>query len=220
MIQKLKVECGASIVGKISQMMKDIQLSRDIQNEFAQNNGGNNNVGGTEFNIEVLSNGTWPSIEPPALTLPRELMSCADRFTIWYKNSNMNKQLTWLYQYGQVEVQTQYTQGKKYTLTINVYQACILCLFNQGGVNEITCSDIKSQTNMPEENFKASMMKLCDPKIKVLSKEVNKPVFREDEKIKVNEKFNSKMIKMNIIPVKTFKKTTTEKSPEEVKQFN
>jgi len=30
MIQKLKVECGASTVGKISQMMKDMQLSRDI----------------------------------------------------------------------------------------------------------------------------------------------------------------------------------------------
>ena len=42
MIQKLKVECGASIVGKISQMMKDMQLSRDMQTEFQMNNGGNN----------------------------------------------------------------------------------------------------------------------------------------------------------------------------------
>lgn len=30
MIQKLKVECGAATVGKISQMMKDIQLSEAI----------------------------------------------------------------------------------------------------------------------------------------------------------------------------------------------
>ena len=74
MIQKLKVECGAAIVGKISQMMKDMQLSRDMQNEFQMNNGNNNIVGETEFNVEVLSNGTWPSNEPAALTLPRDLV--------------------------------------------------------------------------------------------------------------------------------------------------
>lgn len=44
------------------------------------------------------------------------------------------------------------------------------------------------------------MMKLCNPKIKVLSKETPKPVFGEHEKIKVNAKFTSKMIKMNIQP--------------------
>ena len=97
MIQKLKVECGASIVGKISQMMKDMQLSRDMQNEFQMNNGGNNLIQETEFSVEVLSNGTWPSTEPPAFTLPRDLVSCADKFTLWYKNANNNKQLTWLY---------------------------------------------------------------------------------------------------------------------------
>ena len=68
---------------------------------------------------------------------------------------------------------------------------------------------------MPKENFTGAMMKLCDPKIKILLKEVNKPVFGENEKIKVNPKFASKMIKMNIIPVKTFKKKTVELSAEE-----
>ena len=42
---------------------------------------------------------------------------------------------------------------------------------------------------MPEENFKAAMMKLCAPQTKVLSKEKNKPIFEPNEKIKVNEKF-------------------------------
>ena len=64
---------------------------------------------------------------------------------------------------------------------------------------------------MPEENFKASMMKLCDPKIRVLIKEnLKKPVFLENEKIKINNNFKPQMIKMNIIPVKTFKKATVQ----------
>ena len=142
MIQKLKVECGASTVGKISQMMKDMQLSRDIQNEFVNSNQGTNLIQETEFNIEVLSHGTWPSMEPPPLTLPRELMACADKFGVWYKHQNMNKTLTWLYSNGQVEVGTLFTGAKKYQLTVNVYQASILCLFNQVGA-DITCAQIK-----------------------------------------------------------------------------
>lgn len=39
------------------------------------------------------------------------------------------------------------------------------------------------------------MMQLCAPKIKVLLKEVNKPVFGEHEKIKVNMKYASQQIR-------------------------
>ena len=70
-------------------------------------------------------------------------------------------------------------------------------------------------TNMPVENFKGAMMRLCDPKIKVLLKKVNKPVFNDDETIKCNPKFASNVIKQNLIPQKTVKKKTAEPSQEE-----
>lgn len=98
-------------------------------------------ISGTEFSIEVLTNGTWPALEPPPLELPRELKSCADKFTLWYKNANNNKQLTWLYSNGSVEIGLLYTE-KKYQLTCNVFQASILCLFNDG-ITDISCLDIK-----------------------------------------------------------------------------
>jgi hypothetical protein len=62
-----------------------------------------------------------------------------------------------------------------------VFQAAILCLFNQEDI--LTCAQIKQLTSMPDEQFKSAMMKLCDPKIKVLLKKVNKPVFGLDEPI-------------------------------------
>ena len=39
--------------------------------------------------------------------------------------------------------------------------------------------------------YTSHMKQLCNPKIKVLQKEVNKPVFGEDEKIKVNPGYKS-----------------------------
>ena len=50
-------------------------------------------------------------------------------------------------------------------------------------------------TNMPVGNFKVAMMRLCDPKVKVLLKKVNKPIFNDDEAIKCNPKFSSNAIK-------------------------
>lgn len=197
MIQKLKVECGAATVGKISQMMKDIQLSEGIMQDFVNFNNGSNTVGGTEFNIEVLTNGTWPTQESPQLQIPPELKTCAEKFSFWYKSQNSSKTLTWLYSNGQVEMQTLFS-AKKYQLIVNVYQACILCLFNKD--EEITCAQIKQMCEMGDEKFKPAMMKLCNPKIKVLSKTVPKPQFGDDEKIKVNQNFNSKTIKTNIMP--------------------
>jgi hypothetical protein len=43
-------------------------------------------------------------------------------------------------------------------------------------------------------------MKMCDPKVKLLLKKVNKPVFGEDEPIKYNPNFTSNAIRVNLIP--------------------
>ena len=53
---------------------------------------------------------------------------------------------------------------------------------------------------MPPEAFKAAMMRLCDPKVKLLKKEVNKPVFGDNEKININPAFASNSIRVNFIP--------------------
>ena len=49
-------------------------------------------------------------------------------------------------------------------------------------------------------------MRLCEPKVKVLIKEVNKPVFGDHENIKVNPKFSSNSIRCNLLPQKVVKK--------------
>ena len=60
---------------------------------------------------------------------------------------------------------------------------------------------LKSTTTMPKENFQAGMMQLCNPKIKVLVKQFNKPDFSKDaEEIKVNPSFQQNNIRLHLIP--------------------
>ena len=79
-------------------------------------------------------------MEQPDFRIPASIQTCQDRFTLFYKNKNTSKKLTWLYANGQVELHMLHT-AKKYQLVTNVFQACILCLFNDR--HEITCDDIK-----------------------------------------------------------------------------
>jgi len=91
MIQKLKVECGAQQVGKMTQMFKDITQSKETQKEFSANNENTNNIMGVEFNVEILTNGHWPQMEEPTVILPNEIQACSDKFERWYKNAQSNR---------------------------------------------------------------------------------------------------------------------------------
>lgn len=88
MIQKLKVENGAQEVGKMSTMMKDMELSVATEADFVTSIGGVNSINGVEFKVSVLTNATWTLSQDPTLVLPTELKGCVDRFTLWYKNKN------------------------------------------------------------------------------------------------------------------------------------
>lgn len=60
-------------------------------------------------------------MEDKAARLPDTMKASMSRFTQWYTNKNPNRQLTWSFTNGAVEMQTLYTQNKKYTLVLNCY---------------------------------------------------------------------------------------------------
>lgn len=76
MLQKLKVECGHNTVNKLSQMFTDINLSKDLMEDFKKKNN-DGIVKGVELNTEVLTNGHWPEQNAVACTLPPEMKLCA-----------------------------------------------------------------------------------------------------------------------------------------------
>ena len=59
------------------------------------------------------------------------------------------------------------------------------------------------------------MMKLCEPKVKLLLKKVNKPVFSDDEPIKVNPNFAQNAIRLNLVPQRPTKRKEAEPTEEE-----
>jgi len=79
----------------------------------------------------------------------------------------------------------------------------------------LTFGEIKQMTNIPEENLLPALRHLCNPKLKLLKKEINKPVFEASEKITVNEKFANAQLRLTIIPQQTAKRKTAEPTEED-----
>ena len=188
-------------------MFKDMTLSKELQAQFRENKG-TSSIGGVEFGIEVLTTGNWPVDNQPTCTIPPEMRKCASDFEMFYKNKHQNRNLLWLYHNGQAEVQTLFT-AKKFQLICNVFQATVLCFYND--TDELTVQQIKEKSNVPDEFLKPALIHLCNPKIRVLDKQIKKPTLDDpNEKIKINPKFTSNNIRVNLIPTQTAKKKTTD----------
>ena len=127
-----------------------------------------------DFEVKVLTHGNWPPMKEQICQLPRELKTYQVRFEFWYIRCHGSRQLTWLFDNGHVELLAVRGMRKKYTLTLKVFQAAILLLFNKPEYCHddatIKVSEIIRETNMTSENFKSGMLKLCEPKKNILNK--------------------------------------------------
>lgn len=65
--------------------------------------------------------GNWPVASNITCNVPAVLKSCADKFTMFYKNKYQNRNLSWLYQVGTIELKPLFVTQKQHQLVMNVF---------------------------------------------------------------------------------------------------
>ena len=92
MISKLKMELGYNEVNKMTQMFRDLKLSKDLHSDFT----------GNKFNtstkvqltaMQVLTNGHWPIDDQPTCTLPPIMKEVTMKWELFYNNKFHNRKL-------------------------------------------------------------------------------------------------------------------------------
>lgn len=120
MLSKLKMELGINAVNKMTQMFKDMQLSREMHVDFVKN--GNNKVEGMEMqSVQILTYGNWPIDEQAPCNVPKQMKDFTMKFERFYNSKFNNRKLMWLNQFGTVEITPTFTQRKGYQLIVNVF---------------------------------------------------------------------------------------------------
>ena len=85
-------------------------------------------------------------------------------------------------------------------------------LFNRN--SEMTFTEIKDATNIPEAELKESLKYMCNPKQKIVQKENAKtPEFTPQEKCKIFLEFQSPNVKVNFIPANVDKPDPNKAGP-------
>jgi len=59
---------------------------------------------------------------------------------------------------------------------------------------------LAEKSGMPKFNFTSGMLMLCNPKVKVLNKEIKKPTLGDKEKISLNMAFKNANIRVAVMP--------------------
>ena len=107
--------------------------------------------------------------------------------------------------HGAVEIKPILYTSKPFTFVMNSYQAVILLLFNK--YNELSYTQIKQMTNIPEGELNPALIYLCNPKNRVIEKEnMKKPEFAPEEKMKIATAFQHPNVKVVFTPPTTHKK--------------
>jgi hypothetical protein len=79
-------------------------------------------------------------------------------------------------------------------------------LFNNSDKKTFKLCEILDQTSLSQADIETQLMKLCNPKTMVISKQNKNPNFKNpNEEFKLNENFEFNNIRINLIPKKTAK---------------
>ncbi|CAI5444276.1 unnamed protein product [Caenorhabditis angaria] len=195
-IQKLKSSCGYEYTSRLSKMVNDTQVSKDLASEFKESlSGDKKSKMGLEFNILVLSSGSWPQFPTATLNLPNRLSSSIEYFAEFYNAKFNGRRLTWVYSQSRGELTT-HCFSKKYVFTSTTAQMAMLLLFNEqdsytvGQLIEATALDSKSVPQIVASLIKNDVLKS--------DKEITGEEVSPDTVISLNQEYSNKKVRVDL----------------------
>lgn len=204
MISRLKAECGSQYTQKLEGMIKDIEVSEEMSKDFQTSDIRKESNIKIDMDISVLTTGFWPSFQPVDIKLPTEMGDMQKLFNKFYTMKHSGRHLIWLNTHGSCVVRSPFAfKSGKIELTVSVFQAVILILFNDS--EKMTLSEIKSATGITDDNeLKRTLQSLCMGKHRALLKEPAIKSIEDDHIFKLNSSFkaNKRRIVINQFQMK------------------
>jgi len=216
MVSLLKAECGYQFTSKLEGMFNDMRISRDMQDSYKtykraqasqqQQCEGEIRDSGKPIDIEVdvLTNGYWPSQNIPPCILPKQVQDAIARYTKFYLEKHTGRKLSWQTSAGSAELKATFGSELKYRrheLGVSTYQMCILLLFNDA--DSLTLGQIRSKTQIPDSELRRHLVSLCTPKHRILRKgSRGRGINSDDDTFTFNPEYGSKLKRIRIPLVK------------------
>ncbi|GJJ08693.1 hypothetical protein Clacol_002912 [Clathrus columnatus] len=211
MLAKLKVECGYQFTQKLEGMFHDMKLSVDTQNAYKEYLSGVNPPA-IDLSVIVMTSTFWPMNHPSATcTFAPEMIQACRSFESFYLRRHSGRKLTWQPGLGNADVRTRF-KARTHDLNVSTYALVILLLFEDLKNNEVlTYQDIKSATQLADNELKRNLQSLACAKYKVLKKHPPSRDISSDDSFTFNEDFTAPLQRIKIGTIATKVESTEER---------
>jgi len=231
MISKLKQACGFEYTSKLQRMFQDIGVSKDLNEQFRKHLQNSNEPLDIDFQIQVLSSGSWPFQQSCVFSLPTELERCVHRFTAFYGGQHSGRKLNWLYHMSKGELVTN-CFIHRYTLQASTFQMAVLLQYNES--DQWTLQQLADGTQIKRDMLvqvlqillKSKLLKLQDESAAESKGAAGSSSANNDELnldpstvITLFHKYKNKKLRVNInIPMKTEQKQEMEMTHKHIEE--
>lgn len=246
MVSRMKTEMGHSFTAKFEGMFKDIELSKDLAENYRDHISqlGDLDTKKIDLGIHVLTSNNWP---PEVMgrsasqddgskgqcNYPPVIKRLQDSFYKFYLGDRSGRVLTWVGSAGTADIKCVFpkvpgkesgplSRERRYELSVSTYGMIILLLFNDLADGEsLTFEEIQAKTNIPPQELIRNLASLTiPPKSRVLTKEPVSKSVRASDKFSFNSQFASKAIKIKAPTITSVSKVEGDDERRETEQKN
>lgn len=208
MVSQLKAECGYQFTSKLEGMFNDMRISKDMRDAYNTHKRSvsmsSNKV--VDIEVDVLTNGYWPSQNVKPCTLPISVQQSIERFSTFYLEKHTGRKLSWQTSAGSADIRATFGTApnlRRHDLQVSTYQMCILLLYSDTDKNSFTLGQIRTQTQIPDMELRRHLISLCTPKHRILRKgSKGRGITSDDDTFTFNNEYTSKLKKVRIPLVK------------------
>lgn len=206
MVSRMKIELGNQFTQKMEGMFKDINTSNDLSRNYQEHiqSTGSEDPKRIGLEIMVLTSMTWPPlgesadnpggkfISPPAIDRVRK------SFEKFYAEKHSGRKLTWMPHLGTADMRVRF--ARVHEVNIPTYGMAILLLFNDVPSGEyLSYEEIQARTNIPDADLARNLQQIAVvKKTQFLRKEPTGREINPGDNFCVNEKFQSKFLKIKV----------------------
>ena len=223
MLLKLKEECGPEFTAKLETMIKDVEVSKDLMDEyerFAAKQRKDEVAPKDDFDlsVSVLTQAHWPTYPNIEVVLPPELAAAAERFQAFYQKRNSGRRLHWQHSLGTLSIATHFEKAGVKELHVSTFQAIVLLLFSSlapGG--KLSYNDIRTQTGLDDKELKRTLQSLACGQIptRVLRKLPQGKDVNDADEFTFNDNFKNERHRIRINQIQMKETAEEQKSTEQ-----
>ncbi|CAL8141535.1 unnamed protein product [Orchesella dallaii] len=193
MVEKMHnyVFCEILYLANLEILLKDVQVSKDLNGRSKFRRQQPNGELSVDFNIQIFSADSWPLARTASKFYPPELNVYVNKFEEFYKLKCPGKTLQWLDTYSNCELASNCFR-KRHVFRVSMAQTKVLLMFNSN--DSYSIQELIEMTKLEMECFRRALRSLVRTKVLILTKDNNRKQtdgFMTTDVVALNKQYGS-----------------------------